>query len=233
MKIARLATVDRFVNEFITFLAAACIVCLMGGAIVIFSGILLAPSIPESSKNELVRNYAKNSMAIFDLKENFTAMIADIFVVYIEFEDQNTIDLSVYEKTKSGNGKMTCLFREYNIDPYNYRISSTNEIENSEYVPTTKDLEHIKERLGWTDNSFSMIKEYLDRANCISIQNGNPAEVGFARSGVGKYFYHLFEIATPEKDIEIWNDSCTYIYYQPRVVLGYGGGVFGPQCFPD
>lgn len=36
----------------------------------------------------------------------------------------------------------------------------------------------------------------LDSANCISITNGEPSEIGFARSGMGEYEYLINQFPT-------------------------------------
>lgn len=186
-----------------------------------------------SSKDDLVENYELNKTAIHELKTTFDNIVPDGFKIYIEFNDQNNIDLWVYEKTDSEEKKMTCLFQEWDINPYDYVMEPMTKYDSSEYAPKTKDLDLVKEKLNWTENTFVEIKKILDNANCISIKNGEPSEIGFARSGMGKYFYHIFHYPIPKNEIENWNDSCTYIYYEPKMVLGFAGGAVGAQCFPD
>ena len=171
--------------------------------------------------------------SIHELKTSFDSIVPDGFKIYIEFKDQNNIDLQVYEKTDSIDKKMICLFQQWDINPYDYAMEPITKYDSSEYAPKTKDLDLVKGKLNWTENTFIEIKKILDNANCISIENGEPAEIGFARSGMGKYFYHVFQDPIPEKEIENWNDSCSYIYYDSKMVLGYAGGAIGAQCFPD
>jgi hypothetical protein len=45
------------------------------------------------------------------------------------------------------------------------------------------------------------------------------------------YFYELFGKPIPDSLKDTYNNGCTYIIYNPTVVLEYGGGVLGPQCF--
>lgn len=73
----------------------------------------------------------------------------------------------------------------------------------------------------------------LDKANCIEIENGEPTTIGWQRSGMGMYSYVLFEKPIADSLKKQYNDSCTYILYNDRLVLEYGGGAFGPQCFPQ
>lgn len=199
----------------------------------VFAFLLFFFSMDSSSKKELVENYQINKIAIVDLKENYDKIVPKGFKVYIEFNNKNRIDLWVYEKTDSLDKKLSCLFQQWDINPYDYDMKPLTKYDSSEYAPKTKDLDIVKSKLQWTNKTFMEIKNYLDKANCISIGNGNPAEIGFARSGMGKYFYYLFNDSIPENEIDKWNDSCSYIYYEPKMVLGYSGGAIGAQCFPD
>ena len=54
-----------------------------------------------------------------------------------------------------------------------------------------------------------------------------------ARSGMGKYSLKLFDIDLTNDQIKQYNDGCTYIFYKKNIVLEYGGGAVGSQCFPD
>lgn len=199
----------------------------------IFAFLFFFMSMDSSSKKELVENYQLNKSAIFDLKENFDKIVPEGFKIYIEFKDKNHIDLWVYEKTDSCDNEYNCLFQQWDINPYEYTMEPLTKYDSTEYSPKTKDLDYIKAKLHWTDSTFLVIKNFLDKANCISIENGSPSDIGFARSGMGKYHYHLFNDPIPENEIDKWNDSCSYIYYEPQMVLGFAGGAIGNQCFPD
>jgi len=166
------------------------------------------------------------------LKEYFNQIVPTGFNVYIEFKDEDHIDLWVYEQEDSKN-KVNCLFQQWDINPFDYVMEKSTARDSSKYAPKTKDLEIVKKKLNWTEDTFIEIRNMLDMANCISINNRKPVEIGFARSGMGKYHYNLFDNPIPHEDIKIWNDSCSYIYFKPQVVLRYGGGAFGGQCFPD
>ncbi len=198
-----------------------------------FAFIFFFISMDNSSKDELIENYQMNKTSIFSLSEYFEKIVPEEYKVYIEFTDKKHIDLWVYEKADSVYSQWTCLFQQWDIDPFDYEMKPLTKYDSSKYAPKTKDLSLIKNKLNWTDSIFIKIKENLDKANCISIENGNPTEVGFARSGMGKYFYYLFSDSIPNSEIKKWNDSCMYIYYDPQIVLGYGGGAIGSQCFPD
>jgi hypothetical protein len=182
--------------------------------------LLLMFSMPRSSKNELVDNYEKHSQEIIALKMEYSKLVPDSFIVSIEFNPENkiistpeSIDLKIYRKNP--NGRSTVVNQGWNLD---------------------KESEKLAEmllKLGWNQNTLNEIKELLDSANCESIENGKRATIGFARSGMGKYFYKVFDKNLTDNEIKEYNDGCTYIYYKDNIVLEYGGGAVGPQCFPD
>ena len=87
--------------------------------------------------------------------------------------------------------------------------------------------------INWNKENLFQIKSFLKDANCISIENGEPTTIGFARSGMGKYSFKIFNQNLDDHQIEKYNDGCNYIFYKDNIVLEYGGGVMGPQCFPD
>ena len=97
----------------------------------------------------------------------------------------------------------------------------------------SKELVEILKTLNWTNHTLNEIKELLKKANCISIENGKITTIGFARSGMGLYSYKIFETELTSKQKTEYNNDCEYIYYKENVVLEYGGGAVGPQCFEE
>lgn len=87
--------------------------------------------------------------------------------------------------------------------------------------------------LGWTNATLTKIKDLLINANCISIENGEMTTIGFARNGLGKYYFMLFENDLSAEEVKQYNDGCNFEFYRKNIVLRYGGGAAGPQCFPD
>jgi hypothetical protein len=182
--------------------------------------LLFMLSMPRSSKQELVDNYENKSKEITTLKNEYSKLVPDSLIVSIEFNPENkivntaeSIDLKIYRKNP--NGRSTVIDQEWNLD---------------------RDSEKLAEMLliiGWNKNRLNKVKELLDSANCVSIENGRIVTIGFARSGMGKYFYKVFDKNLTDKEIEEYNDGCTYLYHKDNIVLEYGGGAVGPQCFPD
>jgi len=94
-------------------------------------------------------------------------------------------------------------------------------------------LDSMIKQLNWNGATLQRIKQSLAAAHCVSIENGDITIIGFARSGIGKYFYRLFKKDLTPDEIKHYNNGCTYIFYKKNIVLEYGGGAIGSQCFPD
>ncbi len=86
--------------------------------------------------------------------------------------------------------------------------------------------------VGWSKSKLEKVEELLDESDCIEIELGNPAKVTYRFSGLARFSYNIFSTPLTTSQITQYNDSCRYIYYQPTVVLEFGGGAVGPQCFP-
>lgn len=182
--------------------------------------LLLMFSMPRSSKNKQIENIDKNKGNIMILKSNYAKLVPDSLIIMIEFNPQNNIlntkeniDIKILRKLE--NNKTEFIAQKWNLE-YN-----------------SDELKEILRKIGWENSVLSIIKTLLDRANCISIENGKINTIGFARNGMGKYSYKIFEHELDDNEKKEYNDGCNYIYYKDNVVLEYGGGAIGSQCFPD
>lgn len=183
--------------------------------------LLIMLSMPQSSEKELVENYEKNKKLIQELPQKYSELVPDSLIIYIEFEKPNkllsekkeTIDIEISKIETNGTNRLVT--QKWNLDP-----DSAN-------------FKKIISSVGWNSETIKTVKQTLKKANCISIENGNITTVGFARSGMGKYFYKIFKNNLTKSEIEKYNDHCNYIYYKNNVVLEYEGGAIGPECFPD
>ena len=180
------------------------------------------------TKQDLIDNLNANEQQIRELKSFFNSIVPEGYIVRIEFNRRKTIDLFV-SYIDEEKGWIIPLFREWRINPYNYKEiphiwdSSTE----------TKSLELVKQRLGWTIDTFREIKAMLDNANCISIRSGEPAQIGFARRGMGKFSYLIFDKPISDELKVRFNNCYTTILYSDKVVLLWGTGAIGSMRFPD
>jgi hypothetical protein len=179
---------------------------------------LIMFSMPKSSKKELISNIDSNFEKISFLKTSYLKLVPKDYIVSIEFNPpdkiastKESIDLKIEHKYNN----QTEVKQEWNLE---YR---------------SQKLAQMIKPLGWTNETLTNIKKLLSDANCVSIENGDITKIGFARSGMGKYFFNLFDNDLANEQIKKYNDGCTYIFYKKNIVLEYGGGAIGSQCFPD
>jgi len=123
------------------------------------------------NKKDLINNYEMKEKEIIELKSFFNSIVPEEYSVYIEFENSKKIDLWVFETNKkNSSGRSVILFQQWNINPYNYKEEVPITYDSTEYyLPRTKSLTLVKQKLRWNDDTFRKIKEMLDHANCISI----------------------------------------------------------------
>ena len=159
------------------------------------------------STQDLIDNYNKKTTEIVEVKNYVNKIVPPNKSVDIEFD---------------GNRKF---FIFHVVDNNNYDSNWDLKLSSSK-------TDTLLQKLSWTKENLKLLKEKLDNANCISVESGEPCKIGFVRSGMGKYFYNLFDKPIADSLKSNYNDSCTYILYNDKVVLEYGGGAIGPQCFP-
>ena len=193
--------------------------------------LLFMISMPKSSKIELISNFENKKAEIQNLKNEYLKLVPKNYFVEIEFEAESKI-LNVSEqitikiyKTKTENSK------ENNVLKRNDNLELVSQ--NWNLKPNSKELDEILKTLNWTSQTLMEIKKLLKEANCISIENGKVTTIGFARSGMGLYSYKIFETELTPKQKAEYNNGCEYIYYKDKIVLEYGGGAVGPQCFEE
>lgn len=178
-------------------------------------------SMPMSSRKETIDNYESHIQDILNLKNEFEKAVPKGYIVSLSIELDNDplrsilgIDLIISKKSK--DGKLELVDGEFDMEYGSER------------------LDQLLQILKWDPMTFSNFRNMMQMANCCSIENGNPVEIGFTRSGLGKYSYLIFPtdmLTVPQ--IKEYNDGCQYKYYKKNIVLKYEGGMAGPQCFTD
>jgi hypothetical protein len=190
-------------------------------------------SMPKSSKIELINNLENKKTEIQNLKNEYVKLVPKDYFVEIEFEAESKIlnvpeqiTIKIY-KTVKENKKS----KDNNVIKRNDNLELVSQ--NWNLKPNSQELDQILKTLNWTSQTLIEIKKLLKEANCISIKNGKVTTIGFARSGMGLYSYKIFEAELTAKQKEEYNNGCEYIYYKDKIVLEYGGGAVGPQCFEE
>jgi hypothetical protein len=181
--------------------------------------LLYVANMPRSSKEEQIRNIDSNFAKIDELRTAYKKLVPANHSIYVEFnpkdevfEIKETVTIKAFKKDNQGT---TPLFSEWDLD-YN-----------------DKKLDEILKSLSWDKKTLSTIQLLLSAAKCISIENGEITSIGFARSGLGKYYYKLFNKDLTTEEAEKYNDGCRYIFYKKNIVFEYGSGAVGSLCFPD
>ncbi|WP_426277359.1 hypothetical protein ACN9MN_18155 [Chryseobacterium sp. S-02] len=188
--------------------------------------LLFMISMPQSSKKELIENFKTKKTEILNLKSEYQKLVPKNFIVDIEFEPAS--------KILTTNEKIT--IKIYIVKDEKKDSSQKNDnlkviSQNWNLKPESKELEKVLKSIGWTDETLKAIKKLLDNANCISVDNRKITTIGFSRSGLGKYSYKIFNHSLDQTEKEEYNNGCEYIFYEENIVLEYGGGATGPQCF--
>ncbi len=189
--------------------------------------LLFMISMPKSSKKELIENYINKKTDILNLKRQYQKYVPKNYIVDIEIKPESKIltvtekiAIKIYKIKKTKDGKDTEGNESLEIISQNWDLE-----------PGSDELKKILKYLKWTDQTLSEIKILLQKSNCISIENGKETTIGYARSDMGKYSYKIFDhVLTPQQKKE-YNNGCQYIFYEDNIVLEYGGGAIGPQCF--
>lgn len=194
--------------------------------------LLFIISMPRSSKSDLIENFEHKKSEIQKLKTEYSKLVPGDYIVEIEFEPEN--------KIFTINEQITIKIYKPD-DGSNSGDENSNEVQRNDGLkvisqnwnlePDSEELKNVIQSIGWTNETLAEIKRLLDEANCISIENGEITTVGFARSGFGKYSYIIFDKTLNSKEKEEYNNGCEYIFYKDNIVLEYGGGAIGPQCF--
>lgn len=160
------------------------------------------------SKQDLIDNYNLKTKEIEELRNYINTIVPKNKTVEIEFDGKKT--LGIFHVIIDG---------KYDSN-WDIKVNSTK-------------TDTLLQKLGWTKETLFTLKEKLDNANCISVENGEPFTVGYQRSGMGMYFYKIFNQPLNDSLKKQYNDGCQYVFYKKNIVLEFGGGAIGVQCFED
>lgn len=158
------------------------------------------------SKKDLIENYRSKTKEIYQLKKYAEQIIPNDKSLTIEFENDEKLAIFHLSDKKGRSSN------------WNIKISA-------------KKTDSLLTELGWTKQTLMQLKEKMDNANCISVESGEPFTIGYQRSGMGMYFYNLFDKPLTDSLKKAYNDGCMHILYNEKVALEFGGGAIGQQCF--
>ncbi|MEJ5052541.1 hypothetical protein WH221_22130 [Chryseobacterium culicis] len=192
------------------------ILCAIGGlflvgfiAVTLMIGYAFGSFDKSYSVSELKEEYSLREVEIADLIKYYNTIKPENYSVDIEFKNDKVLNrLTITTKDSS------------KIIYQNWDVSSG--------VLQTK---KIRDLVGWEESEVKVLKNKLDKANCISVEDGEPLKIGFKRSGMGMFSFNIFQKANTNRGE--YNDGCQYILVNRYLALQYGGGAIGNQCFPD
>lgn len=167
------------------------------------------------TKDELIENYQENKTKISELQSYFESICPRGQYVEIEFE------YGIINRIKIGKFESETRFNK----PYNDGWYAE--------VGTEKQRDSIFKLLNWNAKQVNLLKEEFENANCISISNLEPCEIGFKRSGMGMYSFLKYKKPINDSIMKEYKKSCSHIIYNRHVIFKYGGGAIGSDCFPE
>jgi hypothetical protein len=144
------------------------------------------------TKKDLIENLKKRETQIVELKMYFKSIVPKNRMVEIEFSSDSRLGRFGVSPIDTLTGNVIYpIFLEWDL-----RTSS-------------KEVDSVITPMNWTQQTLKTLKEKLDNAKCIAIRSGEPCRIGFQRSGMGMYFYDLFEQPIPDSLKRFYNDNCT------------------------
>jgi regulator of replication initiation timing len=176
-------------------------------------------------------NIDEKSNEITDLKNYFKEIVPENYIVRIQYNSSNNVDLFVYEPTQDST-KREKLFGQWDVNLDDYKETPQTEYE-KKYHGKTKSLELVKNKLNWTTETFSELYEKLEKANCIGICNRKPIEIEYGFNGMALLSFLVFDENLTAEQQEEYSDDCMSMFYKENIVLNYGSGATGSLCTPE
>lgn len=176
-------------------------------------------------------NIDEKSSEIIDLKNYFDKIVPENYIVRIQYNSSDNVDLFVYETVRDSTEREN-LFGQWDVSTDNYKETPQTDYE-KEYGGKTKSLEVVKSKLNWTRDIFSKLYDKIDKANCIGICNRKPLEIEYGFSGMALLSFLVFDKNLTVEQQEEYSDDCMSMFYKENIVLNYGSGATGSLCTPE
>lgn len=173
-------------------------------------------------------NIDEKSSEIIDLKNYFDKIVPENYIVRIQYNSSNNVDLFVYEIVRDSTER-EILFGQWDVSIDNYKETSQTDYE-KQYGGKTKSLEVVKSKLNWTRDTFSKLYDKLEKANCIGICNRKPLEIEYGFSGMALLSFMVFDKNLTVEQQKEYSDDCMSMFYKENIVLNYVSGATGSLC---
>ena len=173
-------------------------------------------------------NIDKKSKEIMDLKNYFIEIVPENYVIRIQYNSSNNVDLFVYESIGDST-KREKLFGQWDVNLDNYKESPQTDYE-KKYHGKTKSMKLVKEKLNWDRETFRELYKKLNSADCIGICNREPVEIEYRFSGMALLSFLVFDENLTDEQKDDYSDDCMQMFYKENIVLQYGSGATGSLC---
>lgn len=172
-------------------------------------------------KAVLKENLEKNFSSIETLKDEFAKLIPQDYFVSIKYRpktkysnDEESFDITIVKDKRKEKMEIVC-------SAYNFTVKS-------------KEVYELFKILRWDFTTLNKIKQLLNDANCISIDNDPNVKMVFLSEILGEFSYLFLKNDLAESEIAKFNNPCYYSIYTKNIVLQYAStGDFSPDCFPE
>lgn len=169
----------------------------------------------EYTNEDVVNNFREKEAQIRRLKKFYNSVVPPNKFIEIEFDgSQHLSRFGVYSINPVTHELVLPGFIKWNL--------STN----------SNDVKSVIATIGWNHRILETIKQKLDSANCISIESGEPCKIGFQRRDLGKYNYLVFDKPMSDSLKTFYKNYCAYSFYDDRMVMMWGAGALGGDCYP-
>jgi len=189
---------------------------------------ILFSSCGMNSIERMKDNIDEKSSEIIDLKNYFDKIVPENYIVRIQYNSSNNVDLFVYEIVRDSTER-EILFGQWDVSIDNYKETSQTDYE-KQYGGKTKSLEVVKSKLNWTRDTFSKLYDKLEKANCIGICNRKPLEIEYGFSGMALLSFMVFDKNLTVEQQKEYSDDCMSMFYKENIVLNYVSGATGSLC---
>lgn len=198
--------------------------------IILFVSIFLS-SCGTSSMKGMKDNIDEKSKEIAELKNYFNEIVPENYIVRIQYNSSNNVDLFVYEPTGDLTKRET-LFQQWDVNLDSYKETPQTEYE-KKYRGKTKSLELVQNKLNWTRETFIKLYDKLESVNCIGICNRRPVEIEYGFNGMALLSFSVFDENLTVEQQEEYSNDCTSMFYKENIVLKFGSGATGSLCTPQ
>ncbi|MBG8552102.1 hypothetical protein [Hymenobacter guriensis] len=149
---------------------------------------------------------------------------ADLLAHYRVHQPQLTALRAYYDSLVPHNQHIEIEFEQDSVSRLGFGTPGMNYLHYHAGADKRVTLDSVVQAYGWTPAQVRKLAEKLKQAGCISIRNGEPAQIGFQRSGMSRYSYHVFSQPLSDSLRKEYQGVWLYRFVHDKVALEKGGG---------